>query len=169
MYKKILILFFVPFLFFQNNSFAAEKIVYMDMNFIINNSNIGQKVLKQLNDLNDKNIENLRAEQKKLKKEIDEINKIRNIGIDDDLKAKIDMHNKNVKKYENLKKKLAQNLNNKRNDEMNKLVKLINPLLEDYMKNNSIDIILSKEVVFFSKEKYDISSKILELTNKAYK
>ena len=55
------------------------------------------------------------------------------------------------------------------NEEMNKIVKLINPLLEDYMKSNSIDIILRKDVVFFSKDKYYISKNILELTNKTYK
>ena len=169
MHKKIFILFFINFSFIHNNSFAADKIAYMDMNFIINNSNIGQKVLKQLNDINKNNIENLRTEQKKLKIEIDEINKIRNIGSDDDIKKKIDIHNKNIKSYENLKKKLAQDLNNERNEEMNKIVKLINPLLEDYMKNNSIDIILRKDVVFFCKDKYDISKNILELTNKTYK
>ena len=52
---------------------------------------------------------------------------------------------------------------------MNKLVNLINPILENYMKENSIDIILNKEVVYFAKDKYDISKKILDLTNTKYK
>ena len=52
---------------------------------------------------------------------------------------------------------------------MNKLVKLINPILENYMKDNSIDLILNKEIIYFAKDKYDISKVILDLTNEKYK
>lgn len=169
MFKKKIILIFISFFILQGNSFSSEKIAYMDFNYIINNSIIGKKVLNDLNNLNKKNIENLKNEQKKLQKEAEEINKIKNIANSEDIKKKIEIHNQNIKKYENLKKTLSDNLNKKRNEEMKKIVQLINPLLENYMKNNLIEIILSKEVVFFSKEKYDISQKILELTNQTYK
>ena len=52
---------------------------------------------------------------------------------------------------------------------MNKLVQLINPILEDYAKKNLIDIILSKEAIYISKDKYDISNEILRLTNEKLK
>tara|TARA_B100001093_G_C26415373_1_gene837411 strand:+ start:49 stop:558 length:510 start_codon:yes stop_codon:yes gene_type:complete len=158
-------------LFFFNFSFlhANENIVYMDFNYVINNSSIGKKVLDELNKLNKKNIENLNSHQIKLRKEMEEINKIRNIASADDMKKKISIHNQNIKEYDNLKKRLSDELNKKRNDEMNKLVKLINPLLENYMEENSIDIILNKEIVYFAKDKYDISKDILNLTNNNYK
>ena len=56
-----------------------------------------------------------------------------------------------------------------KNNEMKELVKLINSLLEDYLKKNSIDILLNKEIIYFAKDKYDISKAILELTNNKYK
>ena len=74
-----------------------------------------------------------------------------------------------AKDYENLKKKLANDLNKKKNEEMNKLVELINPILENYLKENSIDILLNKEIVYFAKDKYDISENIISLTNEKYK
>ena len=52
---------------------------------------------------------------------------------------------------------------------MKELVKLINSLLEDYLKKNSIDILLNKEIIYFAKDEYDISKAILELTNNKYK
>lgn len=164
---KKLILFLLVF-FYHNNLYSEDKIVYMDLNYVINNSIIGKKVLKELNTLNEKNINDLKNYQIKLKKEIEEINKIRNITSNEDLKKKISLHNQNAKDYENLKKKLSNELNKKRNNEMNKLVQLINPLLEDYMKKNSIDMILNKEIVYFSKDKYDISKEILLITNNEY-
>ena len=166
--KKFLILFLFLFIFY-NNSYANNNIAYMDLNYVINNSIIGKKVLKQLNNINNQNIENLKKEQSKLKKEIEEINKIKNIASEEDFKKKISLHNQNVKSYDNLKKKLSNDLTQKKNNEMKELVKLINPLLEDYLKKNSIDILLNKEIVYFAKDKYDISKAILEITNNKYK
>ena len=169
MFKKK-IFFIVLFLFlFNSNSYSKDKIVYLDFNFVINNSNIGKKVLKEINDLNKKNIENLKLNQSKLKKEVDEINKIKNIASSEDIRKKISLHNENIKKYDQLKKRLSNEIQNKRNQEMNEIVKLINPILENYMKDNSIDIILNKEIVYFAKDKYGISNDILNLTNDKYK
>ena len=78
-------------------------------------------------------------------------------------------HNQNVKKFDELKKRLSNEINKKRNEEMKKLVELIDPLLQDYMKNNSIDMILNKEIVYIAKDEYDISKAIIELTNNKYK
>ena len=169
MFKKKFLIFFVIIFFNQGNIFANDNIVYMDFNYIINNSNIGKKVLEKLNQLNTENIKNLKLRQEKLKDEIEEINKIKNVASKEDIDKKIKLHNQNVKEYDLLKKKLSNDLNKKRNDEMKNLVKLINPLLESFMKENSIDMILNKEIVYFAKDQYDISSKILELTNNEYK
>jgi Skp family chaperone for outer membrane proteins len=168
MLKKIF--FFVILIFLNtNNLYSNDNIVYMDFNYVINNSNVGKKVLLELNNLNEKNIKDLKDHQSRLKEEIDEINKIKNIASKEDLKNKISTHNQNAKDYENLKKKLSNELNKKRNEEMNRLVELINPILENYMKDKSVDMILNKEIVYFAKDKYDISKIILELTNNKYK
>ena len=169
MFKKKII-FLIILLFFQyENTNANDNIVYMDFNYVINNSIIGKKVLEELNKQNKKNIENLKSYQNNLKKEIDEINKIKNIASKEDIKKKISAHNANAKQYDKLKIQLSNELNKKRNEEMNKLVKLINPILETYMKENSIDMVLNKEIVYFAKDQYDISKDILDLTNKNYK
>ena len=166
--KKI---FFFLILIFSYNSYcyANNSIAYMDFNYVINNSLIGKKMLSNLNNLNKKNIENLKSKQKELRIELDEINKIKNIASKEDIQKKISTHNTKLKEYENLKKKLANDLNKKKNDEMNKLIELINPILEKYLKENSIEILLNKEIVYFAKDKYDISEKIISLTNKKYK
>ncbi len=168
MFNRILFVFLFLF-FYQGNLYSNDNIVYMDFNYVINNSNVGKKVLKDLSSLNEKNIKDLQNYQAKLKQEIDELNRIKNIATEEDIKKKISIHNQNVKEYENLKKRLSNELNKKRNEEMNKLVKLINPILENYMKDKSVDIILNKEIVYIAKDKYDISNDILDLTNNKYK
>ena len=169
MVKKNFLLFFFLIFLYAGNLYSNDNIVYMNLNYVINNSNIGKKVLVGLNELNKKNLQNLKDYEVKLTEEINEINKIKNIASPEDIKKKISLHNQNVKEYDQLKKTLSDELNKKRTEEMNKLVNLINPILENYMKENSIDIILNKEVVYFAKDKYDISKKILDLTNSKYK
>ncbi len=169
MFSKRFILLIIIVFFYHGNSYSNDRIVYMDFNYVINNSNIGKKVLKELNSLNKKNIDNLKKYQNELKQEIEEINKIKNIASKEDIQKKISAHNTKAKEYDKLKIKLSNELNQRRNEEMNKLVQLINPLLENYMKENSIDIVLNKEIVYFAKDQYDISKDILDLTNINYK
>ena len=169
MLKKRFFIFFIILLLYQGNLYAKNNIAYMDFNYIINNSHIGKKVLKKLNELNEKNIKDLKQEQMLLKKEIEEINKIKNIASKEDINKKITLHQQNIKDFDLLKKKLSNDLNQTKESEMKNLIKLINPLLEIYMEENSIDIIFNKEIVYFAKDQYDISKSILELTNNKYK
>ncbi len=169
MLKKKIFFFLILIFSYNTYCYANNSIAYMDFNYVINNSLIGKKMLSNLNNLNQNNIEKLKLKQKELKIELDEINKIKNIASKEDIQKKVSLHNTNVKDYENLKKKLANDLNKKKNEEMNKLVELINPILENYLKENSIDILLNKEIVYFAKDKYDISENIISLTNEKYK
>ena len=169
MLKKKFFIFFIFLLLYQGNLYAKNNIAYMDFNYIINNSHIGKKVLKKLNELNETNIKDLKQEQMLLKKEIEEINKIKNIASKEDINKKITLHQQNIKDFDLLKKKLSNDLNQTKESEMKNLIKLINPLLEIYMEENSIDIIFNKEIVYFAKDQYDISKSILELTNNKYK
>ena len=74
--KKILIIFFLN-IFINNYVHANEKIVFFDVNVLLNETNIGIKTLKIINDLNDKNIQKLKNNEKKLKEqENEEKNKI---------------------------------------------------------------------------------------------
>ena len=48
-------------------------------------------------------------------------------------------------------------------------IKLINPLINKFMNNNSIDILIEKKNIFIAKSNYDITENILEIINKEIK
>ena len=60
---------FIFIFFFLNVTLAnsSEPIAYIDMDFIIKNSEIGKKTLDSINILNDKNINELKEKEKILK------------------------------------------------------------------------------------------------------
>ena len=48
-------------------------------------------------------------------------------------------------------------------------LKQINPIIQEYMKTNSIDIVLDKKQIFIGSSKNDITQDILDLVNKKFK
>ena len=166
--KNITFLFLL-FFFSFNQANSLEKIVFFDIDYIVSKSNAGNNISEKLKKQNKKNIEFLKNEQKKLQKEIEDIKKVQNIIAKDELEKKVEAHNKNLKKFNKKKKELSDQLISLRKKEIVELVNKINPILEDYMKTNSIDFVLSKQGVYLSRSSFDITEEILDIVNKKIK
>ena len=166
--KNITFLFLL-FFFSINQANSLEKIVFFDIDYIVSKSNAGINISEKLKKQNKKNIEFLKKEQKKLQKEIEEIKKVQNIIAKDELEKKVAAHNNNLKKFNKKKKELSDELTALRKKEILQLVNKINPILEDYMKTNSIDFVLSKQGVYLSRSSFDITQEILDIVNKKIK
>ena len=69
-------------------------------------------------------------------------------------------------KYKLEKKKLVENFNLKKKEKLDSFLIKINPLIQEYMKQNSIDIILEKNQIFIGNNNKDITNDILELVDK---
>ena len=95
--KRFLIFFFILFSF--NQSFAEEKIAFVDLNFIFNNSSAGKKMNKLIQSKTKK----INDEFNQYKKEIDEKkNKLttqKNVISPEEYQKKILELEKNVKEY----------------------------------------------------------------------
>ncbi len=66
------------------------------------------------------------------------------------------------------KQEFNEDLNIKRNDELNKLQKLVFKTIVKYAKNNNYDAILGESVLFANK-RVDVTAKVLKLLKKQYK
>ena len=166
--KKIFLLIFMT-LFCQSTLYAEVKIAYFDLNYVLDKSNVGLKILKKLDSLNSTNLKKLNQKKDEINKENIEIDKIKNVISEEELKIKINKQKEKIKEYNELKISLSNKINNTKNEEVQELVKKIKPFLEAYIKENSIDIILRKESIYLSKSKYDITKEILEIVNKKLK
>ena len=166
---KSLTIILLFFLFNINQAVSLEKIVFFDLDYVVSKSKAGANISKKLEKQNQKNIDVLNKEQEKLKKELEDIKKVQNIIDKKELEKKIKTHNGNVKNFNQKKKELSNNLTQQKKKEIVQLINKINPILEEYMKANSIDFILSKQGVYLSKTSYDITQEILEIVNKKIK
>ena len=164
-FKRILLIISL-LLITTNISLSAEKIVFFDIDYVISKSKAGNKITKKLEKINQNNIKILNEEKKKLDKELSEIKKVQNVIEKKELQKKVKLHNSNLIEFNKKKKEITNKLKNTKKKEIVQLVNKINPIIEEYMNTNSIDIILSKQGVYISKTNHDITQNILEIVNK---
>ena len=167
MKKKIFILVFFLNLF-ASLCFANQNIVFLDLDFIFNNSNLGKKILSNLEQINKNINSNINDEQKILIEKENNIKSSKNILSEEEFKKKVAEFNRELNNFNMNKQKLILSFNSNRDLEVNNFIKKINPLIQDYMEKNSIDLVLEKKNVFIGNSKYDITIIILELINKKF-
>ena len=157
------------FLFSTQNVFGTEKIVYLDVNFIINKSKPAISIIKRMEKIKDKETRQLKLTSDNLQKKNDELVKTKNLLSDGELKNKVSKLREEIELFEKKKIKTINDLNDKKKKELNEFLKLINPLIRDYMDKNSIDIVIDKKNIFIAKTDKDITKDILEIINREIK
>ena len=167
--KIFFIKFFIIFFFLTGLSFSAEKIVYLDVDFILANSDKGKIILSNLEKKNKENIKILQSKEKILKDEETEIIKQKNIISEVSYKEKINILRSKIDTFKMDKDKLVKNFNQFRQQEINKFIKLVDEILGEYVEKNAIDLVLNKKDILMGKNKYNITNEIMELVNKSNK
>ena len=161
--------FFFPivtfFLFFSPASFAANKIAYLDIDFILLESIPSKSLLSKLKKIEASKIKKFKNEETKLKEEEEKIFGTKNIISKEEYNKSVIKFKNKVEKYQINKNKDIQNLNERRNDEILRFLKLINPIIEKVMNENSIEILIEKKNIFIAKSNYDITKIIIENIN----
>jgi len=162
-YKKIffLILLILPF-----KVYGESKIAYVDLDFVLTNTNAGKIIFEKL-----ENNEKLKKKifddkENKLKDEENKILASRNIISKEQLDININEFQNKLKDYRNYKSEELKKLNEIKNDEILKLLNLVNPLIQEYMKSNSINFLMDKKNIYIADKNYDITNKLIEIINK---
>ena len=166
--KNILfILFFFNFFFFKS-IVIANNIAFIDLNYIINKSIEGKSVINKLENINKKNLDLLKKEQLSLNNERDDLEKSKKILSKEALNDRILLLNNKLKKFNEKQETLSKEFKNLKETEMSNLINKINPIIEKYMIDNNIDMMLKKDNIYISKSQYDVSNKLIELINSSF-
>ena len=166
-YKYFFILIF--YISFTSFCISAEKTVFLDIDFVLNNSNYGKSIYSKLDELNKKNFDNLVKMEKELEKKKKSIDLSKNISTKENLDQQISLFNQDVKNFRSEKSKILKNFELKKKNEIDNFLAKVNPIVQDYMKANSISIVLPKNQIFMGNVEMDITNDIMELVNKIVK
>ncbi len=163
--KYIFVIFFI--IFKSNLVHAKEKIAFIDLNYIINNSISGKSINIFINDKRKKKAEELKKIENEIRIDENSLIKKKNI-IDEELyNTKVNEIRQRISNY----KIQRQNFNNSM-DELkmkytNQLLEKLNPIIANYVDTNSITIVFPKKIVIFGKKSFDITLPILDLIDKS--
>ena len=122
-------------------------------------------IIEKIEKIRDQETEKLIKIENNLKKKNDEIAKTKNLISKEELNKKISSLRNEAKTFEELRIKTIKDLNIKRKKELDQFLKRIDPLVQEYMKEKSIDIIIDKKNIFMAKSNIDITEDILEIIN----
>ena len=168
-FKKSFFLIIIFFLFGVTNLWSSEKIAFLDVEFIINKSEPALVIIKKIEKIRDQETKKLKEIEDNLKKKNEELIKTKNLISDEELKKKTSSLRNEAMSFDELRKKKIKELNIKKNKELNEFLKLINPIIQEYMKEKSIDMIIDKKNIFMAKSKNDITEDILKIVNNKIK
>jgi outer membrane protein len=164
MKKFVIYLIFSFFIFF--NAFGNEKVAFINIDRILNESSIGKSFIDELKKIRLENEKKIQFKKDEILKQETEIKKLKNVISEKDFQNKVKILKNDVNKFNNNKKIFEQNFNKKRQEMFANLMKKISPIVESYMSENSISIVIDKKNVFIAKSNYDITNNIIDLINK---
>jgi outer membrane protein len=165
-YKKItkyLIFFFI--IFYTTLTNANDKIYYLDMDFLINNSLAGKSINKQIEQKNQNNIKTFKKKEQDLKKEETKLITQKKITDKDEYEKKIIIFRNKVIDLKKLGIKKANSLKKEKLEAKASLFDSITPIIVDYAKENSASIIFDKKNIVLGKSELDITKDILKILN----
>lgn len=152
-------------LFFNTHSIANDKTAFIDLDYLVQNSNIGKKTLDNINEINKKNIKLLDERNKILKKLETEIKNKKNVISEQDFQNEVKIFQKKLQEFTNEKNNIVNEFNQLRKNQLEKVFKALNPVISAYMKENSINILLDSKNIFMGNPDINLTNDILKKIN----
>ena len=167
MYKLKTIFSALTFFFLcTSNSLAESNLFYIDLDYLLKNSNKGKIMISKLEKTNKIFFDKIEIKKKEIIKLENDFKAKKNILSENEIKNNITILNKKLDEFKIFKNKANKEFEIKKKKELSNLFKEINPIIEDYMNKKSITILMEKKNIFIGKSEYDITNNILELINK---
>ena len=167
--KKIKILFLFLILIYPFNLKAENQVYFINLKKVLNESKAGsaaqEKLVKEFEN-QDKKFKNESNALKKQETEL--INQRKTLSAEEYKKKVSSLRKKNVD-FQNRRRNASSNFVKKKNNARNQLLKSLNPILQKYMDENGIMMIMNEKNVILANSKVDLTNTIIDLLNKELK
>ena len=165
-FEYILILFI---LLQFNTAYSNEKIFYIDMDFIMNNSLAGKSIMKQMDKKKALNIKNFMKQEETLKKEENKLISQKNVLDKKKFEEQVNAFQNKVSGYKSNRNKIVNEFSKQLTNAQKKLTNTLTPILANYSAQNSISFIIPKKNIIIGKTELDLTNTILKLLDSKVK
>ena len=164
---KILVFFFI--LIYAKSVNASEKIYYVDIDYLINNSSAGKSINIIIDKKNKEKIEKFKKIEKDLVNDETQLISQKNILKPDEFNQKLQELKKKISDYRIMKNTEFKKLSESKINAQSSLIESLRLLLSEYAEENSVSLILPKKNILIGRTEMDITKNILEKLNKKVK
>ncbi len=163
-------IFFI-LLYFVNVQFtyANNNIVYLDIQYIVDNSDLGIYLKKKISNTQEKIKLELTIKEKIIKEKETDIKNKKNILKKEEIDKSLNELNSLVKNYQIFRKDSAKTILEEKNKYRNQILELLSPILSDFATNNNINLILKKKDILVGAKVLDITSNVMLILNEETK
>jgi len=148
---------------------ANENIRFININYIVNNSEAGKTLNKIIENKSKKITSELNDMGKKIENKKNKMISQKNILKKEEYEKLLKSYDKEVKKFNNIRKKRNEDFNKFRINSQKKILETLNPIITAFLKKESVQILLQKEQIIFGDNKLDITEEILKIFNDKHK
>ena len=160
----------LTFLFISINFLnAEEKVSYIDIDNILTNTHAGKLLLTALKEEENLKIDKFKLADQDFKNDELKILAKKNLISKQEINKSLKELNIKYQDYKKNKMREIETLKLKRNRNIVRFLNLINPIIEKYMAENSIYILMDKKNVFIASKDYDITNNLIELIDNQIK
>ena len=146
---------------------ANEKIAFIDLNFIMNNSMAGTSINTFINNISKEKNNYFKVIENEIKKDENELISKKNIIEKSIYNQKVNEIRIRINDYKLERQTFNKNLNQKKIKFNNLLLEKLNPIISAYVEKNSITMVLPKKMIIIGKKDLDITKQILEALDKS--
>ena len=167
--KKIFkLLSLITVITFQTNLYA-EVPYFIDFKYILNQSDAGKKAQQTLKNKLDNGIKKIQAKEKSIQEEEKKTIAQKKIISSEEYKKKVDELRNKVSNLQKERNKLLNDVSKQRTKARNELLKNLNPIIRDYMKQKQIRMVIDKKNLLVAEDSLDITKDIMALLNNKLK
>ena len=159
----------IVLMIFISTSNSEDRIVYLDLDNVVSNTKAGKLILSELEKSKNSALLRFEKREKDLKKIEDEIKKQKNVISEDEFKKRLVEFRKEITKFRQDKQKVINEFNQKKQIEFAEFFKKITPIIEQYVSEKKIDIVLDKKNIFIAAKKKDITLEIIDIIDSKIK
>ena len=167
---KYLVKFFVVtfLLLIYTHASAEQKVAYMDMKFVLNNSKAGKGAQEYLHKSFQENQKKFIDEENKLKKEESDLLTQKTILTKEEYQKKSDNLRKKVIDYQSQRRTSLEKITAQRAKAREKLLEKLDPILQTYIEESDISLVIDRKNVVMGNTNLDITDIIIKKLNKEF-
>ncbi len=165
---KTIKFFTIIFLIFQTN-LSAETPSYLDFKYILNQSDAGKKAQTYLKNKLDNGVKSLEKKKKAIQENEKKIIQQKKVISAEEYKKKVTELRSKVDSLQKERNTLLEEVSKQRSKARSELLKNLNPIIKEYMKEKNIRMVLDKKSMLLADENLDITQDIIKRLNSKLK